>query len=392
MRPDVARALDRVAAGARADGAGLLIVSAFRSDAEQAVLFASPRTRSRSRPPGRSLHRDATEPDPCPRSAHGWLGARRRAATSCGATRGALAPRVRDRPRSSRAHRRPGLSGGDSGSSRPSQALWCVAAPKHGHALHRRAYARLGRRGASGGIHRRRRSAVLVFAPLHGNASAHGRALARLRAQVQGAADERDALAHADQAESVGRPLRHRAAPLRGARCRRGRARESRSGAAGSARATRSEWLRGRGRGQTLGLMQRRQRRDRLQLGAQPIVDPRRRAPVAAVHDPVRDGVRRAQRDRVRRLARPGRRRCRGHRTRGSRALVACVEQVQLDAAQRGGARRRRDLGRRRRRASAVILACEDYRDGAPGARRARTMLNPRLLRESRRAAVPACG
>ena len=145
-------------------------------------------------------------------------------------------------------------------------------------------------------------------------------------------------------------------------------------------------------RGQTLGLMQRRQRRDRLQLGAQPIVDPRRRAPVAAVHDPVRDGVRRAQRDRVRRLARPGRRRCRGHRTRGSRALVACVEQVQLDAAQRGGARRRRDLGRRRRRASAVILACEDYRDGAPGARRARTMLNPRLLRESRRAAVPACG
>ena len=38
------------------------------------------------------------------------------------------------------------------------------------------------------------------------------------------------------------RPLRHRAAPLRGARCRRGRARESRSGAAGSARATRSEW------------------------------------------------------------------------------------------------------------------------------------------------------
>ena len=40
MRPDVARAFDRMAAAAAADGVALLITSAFRSDAEQAVLFA----------------------------------------------------------------------------------------------------------------------------------------------------------------------------------------------------------------------------------------------------------------------------------------------------------------------------------------------------------------
>ena len=39
MRPDVARAFDRMAAAARADGIELAINSAFRSDAEQAELF-----------------------------------------------------------------------------------------------------------------------------------------------------------------------------------------------------------------------------------------------------------------------------------------------------------------------------------------------------------------
>ena len=39
MRPDVALAFDRMERAARADGVTLLITSAYRSDAEQAVLF-----------------------------------------------------------------------------------------------------------------------------------------------------------------------------------------------------------------------------------------------------------------------------------------------------------------------------------------------------------------
>jgi soluble lytic murein transglycosylase-like protein len=75
MRPDVAAAFDRLAATARSAGHALLITSAFRSDAEQAVLFAAhpdPRWVAR---PGTSLHRLGTELDLGPASAYGWLAA-----------------------------------------------------------------------------------------------------------------------------------------------------------------------------------------------------------------------------------------------------------------------------------------------------------------------------
>jgi D-alanyl-D-alanine carboxypeptidase len=75
MRPDVALAFDRMAAAARADGVQLLITSAFRSDAEQAVLFARHPDPKWVAPPGTSLHRYATELDLGPASAYGWLAA-----------------------------------------------------------------------------------------------------------------------------------------------------------------------------------------------------------------------------------------------------------------------------------------------------------------------------
>jgi Transglycosylase SLT domain/D-alanyl-D-alanine carboxypeptidase len=73
MRPDVALAFDRMAAAARADGVSLTITSAFRSDAEQAVLFARHPDPRWVAPPGRSLHRYATELDLGPPGAYGWL-------------------------------------------------------------------------------------------------------------------------------------------------------------------------------------------------------------------------------------------------------------------------------------------------------------------------------
>lgn len=78
MRPDVARAFDRMAAAARVDGVGLIVVSGFRSDREQAALFAAnpdPRLVAR---PGESLHRLGTELDLGPKSAYGWLEANAR--------------------------------------------------------------------------------------------------------------------------------------------------------------------------------------------------------------------------------------------------------------------------------------------------------------------------
>ncbi len=75
MRPDVAQAFDRMSAAARADGIALVISSAFRTDAEQAVLFARNPDPKWVAPPGESLHRNATELDLGPRSAHGWLAA-----------------------------------------------------------------------------------------------------------------------------------------------------------------------------------------------------------------------------------------------------------------------------------------------------------------------------
>jgi soluble lytic murein transglycosylase-like protein len=73
MRPDVALAFDRMAAAAHAGGVDLLIVSAFRTDAEQAQLFAQHPDPKWVAPPGHSLHRLGTELDLGPPSAYGWL-------------------------------------------------------------------------------------------------------------------------------------------------------------------------------------------------------------------------------------------------------------------------------------------------------------------------------
>ena len=75
MRPDVALAFDRMVAAARRDGVALLITSAFRSDAEQAILWARNPDPRWVAPPGKSLHRNATELDLGPAAAYGWLAA-----------------------------------------------------------------------------------------------------------------------------------------------------------------------------------------------------------------------------------------------------------------------------------------------------------------------------
>lgn len=74
MRPDVAQAFDRMEAAARREaGISLVITSAFRSDAEQARLFAANPDPKWVAPPGESLHRYGTELDLGPDSAYGWL-------------------------------------------------------------------------------------------------------------------------------------------------------------------------------------------------------------------------------------------------------------------------------------------------------------------------------
>jgi hypothetical protein len=75
MRPDVAAAFDRMAAAASRAGISLVINSGFRSDAEQAALFAANPDPQWVAPPGQSLHRCATELDLGPDSAYGWLAA-----------------------------------------------------------------------------------------------------------------------------------------------------------------------------------------------------------------------------------------------------------------------------------------------------------------------------
>jgi len=75
MRPDVAAAYDEMVAAARAAGVTLIVVSGFRSDAEQAELFAAHPDPTWVAPPGHSLHRCATELDIGPPSAYGWLAA-----------------------------------------------------------------------------------------------------------------------------------------------------------------------------------------------------------------------------------------------------------------------------------------------------------------------------
>jgi hypothetical protein len=63
MCPAVAAAFDLMDAAARAAGVDLVVVSGFRSDAEQAALFARHPDPKWVAPPGRSRHRDATELD-----------------------------------------------------------------------------------------------------------------------------------------------------------------------------------------------------------------------------------------------------------------------------------------------------------------------------------------
>ncbi len=79
MRPDVAQAFDRMAAAARREaGLTLTVTSGFRSDAEQAKLFAANPNPKWVAPPGRSLHRLGTELDLGPPAAYGWLAANAR--------------------------------------------------------------------------------------------------------------------------------------------------------------------------------------------------------------------------------------------------------------------------------------------------------------------------
>jgi hypothetical protein len=73
MRPDVAQAFDRMEAAAAADGVHLIVVSGFRSNAEQAALFAAHPDPKWVAPPGQSLHRLGTELDLGPNAAYGWL-------------------------------------------------------------------------------------------------------------------------------------------------------------------------------------------------------------------------------------------------------------------------------------------------------------------------------
>jgi hypothetical protein len=75
MRLDVAAAFDRMAAAARRAGVSLVVTSGYRSDAEQAELFARNPDPHWVAPPGHSLHRCATELDLGPASAYAWLAA-----------------------------------------------------------------------------------------------------------------------------------------------------------------------------------------------------------------------------------------------------------------------------------------------------------------------------
>ena len=79
MRPDTAAAFDRMAAAARArSGLYLSVTSGFRSDAEQAKLFAAHPDPHWVAPPGTSLHRYGTELDLGPPGAYAWLAANAR--------------------------------------------------------------------------------------------------------------------------------------------------------------------------------------------------------------------------------------------------------------------------------------------------------------------------
>ena len=123
MRPDVALAFDRMAAAAREEaGLFLSVTSGFRSDAEQAVLFAAHPDPKWVAPPGESLHRYATELDLGPRDAYAWLAAN--------ATRFGFVQRYSWEPWHFGFTRSPGSSsvgfgarGGDGGATRAVQAF-----------------------------------------------------------------------------------------------------------------------------------------------------------------------------------------------------------------------------------------------------------------------------
>jgi hypothetical protein len=78
MRPDVAAAFDRMSAAAARAGLTLSVNSGFRSDAEQARLFAAHPDPKWVAPPGTSLHRYGTELDLGPPAAYAWLAANAR--------------------------------------------------------------------------------------------------------------------------------------------------------------------------------------------------------------------------------------------------------------------------------------------------------------------------
>lgn len=75
MRPDVASAFDRMKAAAHRDGRTLVVVSGFRSNAEQARLFAANPNPRMVAPPGRSNHRLGIALDLGPSASYGWLAA-----------------------------------------------------------------------------------------------------------------------------------------------------------------------------------------------------------------------------------------------------------------------------------------------------------------------------
>ena len=75
MRPDVAQAYDRLARAASRAGVPLTVVSGFRSNAEQARLFAANPNPRMVAPPGRSNHRLGFALDLGPAASYGWLAA-----------------------------------------------------------------------------------------------------------------------------------------------------------------------------------------------------------------------------------------------------------------------------------------------------------------------------
>ena len=105
-----------MAAAASQAGLTLVVNSGFRSDAEQAALFAAHPDPTWVAPPGHSLHRCATELDLGPETAYGWLAANAAALRLRPALLlGALALRVRRRPDALLGGRRRGRRGGGGG-------------------------------------------------------------------------------------------------------------------------------------------------------------------------------------------------------------------------------------------------------------------------------------